>query len=126
MTEDLQEKSFVEVEFLYWRDCPSWEIVLERLRNVLRDIESEFSGKVSFKILLREVKTDEDAENLKFPGSPTIRVFGKDIDPEGEKQNIVGLTCRVYEVDGKITPTPSESFIKERIKKILSQKLVGN
>lgn len=117
----------IDIEFLYWRECPSWEIVLERLRKVVEEIEKEAREKnehLKFKVSIREIKNEREAEKLKFPGSPTIRVLGQDIDPEGEKQNIVGLTCRAYKVHGKITPTPSEEFIKERIFGIIKEKIL--
>ena len=34
---------------------------------------------------LHEVFTHEQAEELRFPGSPTIRVDGRDIDPQARR-----------------------------------------
>lgn len=43
------------------------------------------------------VETDEEAERLKFPGSPTIRVGGGDLFPEGlGPRPTWHLGCRLY------------------------------
>jgi hypothetical protein len=60
-----------------------------------------------------QVRTDEDAGRLRFPGSPTIRVDGVDVDPEGAAQMGTALTCRVYLLeDGRFSPLPSKAMIK--------------
>ncbi len=38
-----------------------------------------------------EVVTDAMAVREKFPGSPTVRVNGIDVDPEGDKQGNYGM-----------------------------------
>lgn len=116
-----KEKKKVLVEVMYWRDCPSWELALERVRKATFELEKEHNTK--FEIREVEVKDDEEAERIGFPGSPTIKVNGKDIDPEGAEKNVKGLTCRVYNIDGKFLPLPPYEFIKQRIKELsLSEK----
>ena len=65
------------IELLFWAGCPSHPEALELLRGVLdeRGIDAEID--------VHEVLTDAEAEQLRFPGSPTIRIAGRDIDPEG-------------------------------------------
>ena len=41
------------------------------------------------------VLTQEEAQTLGFPGSPTIRVDGRDVDPAGAGAR-PALTCRIY------------------------------
>lgn len=61
-----------------------------------------------------EVPTDDDAERLEFPGSPTIRVDGVDIQDPGD--NPIGLTCRVYRRrDGRVSPLPDPADIAEAL-----------
>ena len=49
---------------------------------------------------VREIRDDADAEREGFPGSPTIRVDGRDVQDPGDEP--VGLTCRVYRLrDGR-------------------------
>ncbi len=43
-----------------------------------------------------EVRTPEDAERLRFLGSPSVRVDGKDIEPGADSRKEYGLSCRIY------------------------------
>jgi hypothetical protein len=100
----------VKIEFLYWEDCPSHPQALERLRGLM-----EAEG-INAPIEMIEVLTDEQARALRFPGSPTIRVDGTDVDPEGAAQMDFALTCRIYRLeDGRISPLPSEAMIRRAL-----------
>jgi hypothetical protein len=37
------------------------------------------------------VTTDDEAEALRFPGSPTVRVWGRDVQPEVDEIGAFGL-----------------------------------
>jgi hypothetical protein len=96
-----------KIEFLYWEDCPSHAQALEVLREVMAEMGIESA------IERIEVLTDEDAARLQFPGSPTIRVGGRDIDPAGAAQMGTALTCRVYLLeDSRVSPVPSREMIR--------------
>ena len=65
---------------------------------------------------LHEVFTHEQAEELRFPGSPTIRVDGRDVDPHGAEAP-PALTCRVYRLpDGRVSPVPSREQLEEALR----------
>lgn len=99
----------MRIDFLYFEDCPSHEQALERLQKVFKEegVEAE--------IAVTKVTTDEQALDLKFAGSPTIRVEGRDIDPPLEQPNYA-LTCRTYHLeDGRISPLPSETMIRHAV-----------
>ena len=99
-----------EIEFLYWEDCPSHP----EARRLLQETMAELNLNVSVKEI--EVLTDEDAERLAFPGSPTIRVNGLDVDPAGAAQMGTALTCRVYVLEGKrYSPVPSKAMIQQAL-----------
>jgi hypothetical protein len=98
------------IEFLFWQECPSYPAALERLQAVMAEMED------SSPIEMIEVVTDADAERLAFPGSPTIRVDGIDIDPEGAAQMGTALTCRIYRLeDGRFSPLPSTKRIRRAL-----------
>jgi hypothetical protein len=66
-------------------------------------------------IEMREVQTDEEAEALRFPGSPTIRIDGRDVDPEGAKGR-PALTCRIYYLpDGRVSPVPTREQLEAAV-----------
>lgn len=58
-----------------------------------------------------KVETQEQAEREGFPGSPTIRIDGADIEPaEGEP---AALACRVYRrADGRVSPLPDPDNLR--------------
>ncbi len=62
------------VEFLWWRECPSWERALADLRAAMAE-----AGLDPDSIELREIDTEDLASREAFVGSPTIRVDGEDI-----------------------------------------------
>ena len=65
----------MHVELLYWAGCPSHAEALGLLHEVLADLG------LPPVVELHEVTSPEEAERLAFPGSPTIRVDGRDVDP---------------------------------------------
>jgi hypothetical protein len=99
----------MRVEFLYWEECPSHAEALARLRSVLHDEGLDVPVEVI------EVGTEEEAATRTFPGSPTIRINGADIQPPGD--NPIGLSCRVYRGDdGRVTPLPTVSMIRRAVR----------
>lgn len=96
----------MRIEFLYWAGCPSHPEALRRLREVL-----EGEG-VSDPIEMVRVETEEQARRLTFPGSPTIRFDGLDVQPEGLPRLRPGLTCRIYHVEGRVSPLPTREMIR--------------
>ena len=69
---------------------------------------------------LREIRDDADAEAEGFPGSPTIRVDGRDIDDPGDQP--VGLTCRVYRLaDGRISALPDPGAIATAFTRVTAE-----
>jgi hypothetical protein len=101
-----------QIQFLWWKECPSWERALAMLRE-----EMEMAGVDPASIEVTEIDTEEDADHTEFPGSPTIRIDGSDFqppDPEAPR----GLTCRVYRRrDGRVSPLPDPEDLREALAK---------
>jgi hypothetical protein len=76
------------IEVLYVPGCPNHQAAIDRLRNALR------STAIDAPIQEIAVTDDAMARQLKFPGSPTIRVDGRDV--ESNAQDSYGLACRLY------------------------------
>lgn len=91
----------MRVEVLFVPGCPNYEPALERLKRVLvsEGLDIEVHGV--------PVNTGEDATALMFPGSPTIRIDGEDVEPDGT--NALGLICRLY---ANQTGVPSEETLR--------------
>jgi hypothetical protein len=100
----------MKVELLYWDGCPSHPEALELLRSVLGEDSDHTLTTV-------EVETLDDARRLSFHGSPTIRVDGRDVDPDGAAQGQPSLSCRIYRLpDGRVSPLPTRQQIEEALR----------
>ena len=98
------------VDFLYWEACPSHDQAYERLTAALAD-----EG-VQARIKRVQVSTDQQAADLHFPGSPTIRIDGRDLQPEVAADSPPALTCRLYILeDGRPSPLPSRDMIRRAL-----------
>jgi hypothetical protein len=99
------------IELFYWEGCPSYPEALELLRSVLAGLGRDDD------VVLHEVVSQEDAESLRFPGSPTIRIDGVDIDPQGAGRAQPALTCRIYRLpDGRVSPVPGREQLEEALR----------
>ena len=104
----------MRVELLWWDGCPSWPAALAQLKGVMEELGLE-PGLVE----LREIQSDEQAEQEGFPGSPTVRVDGADI--VAANGDPVGLACRVYRLrDGRPSPTPDPADVREALERSLN------
>lgn len=91
----------MRVEVLFVPGCPNYEPAVERVKKVLA------AEALKSEIERIEVATDEAARALRFPGSPTIRINGDDV--ESDDANVAGLTCRLY---ANRTGVPSEEALR--------------
>lgn len=93
----------MRVELLYTDADPVAMAARQRLVEVL--LEDAYETPVQMVV----VNSLEDAEFLGFPGSPTIRIDGEDIDPAGVGP--VALGPRSYDDQ----PLPSAELIRAAI-----------
>ena len=75
----------VAVEILHTAQCPHWRSVGELADRVARE-----EG-ITVAISQTCVDTADEAEQRRFPGSPTVRVEGVDLQPEAESLEAFGL-----------------------------------
>jgi hypothetical protein len=96
----------MRIELLHWSACPSTPEAQELLAEVLAE------RGLDVEVHVREVTSQEEAERLTFPGSPTIRVDGRDVDPAGAAGRAM-LACRIYHLpDGRVSPVPSREQLE--------------
>ena len=103
----------MDIQFLYFEDCPSHDEALQRLREVLQEEGIDAS------IEMIKVETEAQAQEHRFVGSPTILIDGHDIVslPVGTHY---GLACRAYTLeDGRISPLPSREMIRKAVYSVL-------
>jgi hypothetical protein len=100
----------MEIEILYFDACPTYKATQKTLREVIaaEDIDAG--------IKLVAVNTDREAQQLRFPGSPTIRVDGRDLFPvPGRAQYALG--CRMYATPEGLKGSPTVEMLKDALTK---------
>ena len=98
----------MRIEILYFDGCPTYEAAEKTLRDVFADKGLEAD------VELVAVNTDEEARRLRFPGSPTIRVAGKDLFPTEEREDW-RLGCRIYATPEGLRGSPTAEMLKEAL-----------
>ena len=91
----------MKIEVLYVLDCPHYPAAMAELKSVLA-IE-----RVSAPITEVLVANARMAETLKFRGSPTIRINGRDIAGDSDLQHFA-VSCRFYPGQKQPGVPPSE------------------
>lgn len=97
----------MRVELLYWDGDPNYMTARQRLVEVL--VEDAFETPIQ----MIAVNSQEDAELLAFPGSPTIRIDDTDIHPAGIGE--IGLGMRRYPSDDDADGPLSEALPGKRL-----------
>jgi hypothetical protein len=82
----------MRVELLYWDEDPDYMRTRQNLVEVLTEDAFETP------IQMVAVGSEADAALLGFPGSPTIRIDGRDVHPESADR--IGLHLRRYPAEG--------------------------
>jgi hypothetical protein len=94
----------MKVEVLYVVECPSHPAAVKLVRDVLA------AEGVSADIHEVLVKDEGMANELKFCGSPTIRINGRDVAEDLQKQRSYALSCRLYHGSKQIGLPPTEAI----------------
>jgi hypothetical protein len=93
----------MRIEVLYVPDCPNYTLAVDRVKTILasESLQVEVSG-----IL---INSETEAQALQFPGSPTIRINGSDVEPE---QRAPSLFCRLH---ANRSGVPSEAVLRAAV-----------
>ena len=95
----------MRVEVLYFDGCPTYRAAEETLRGVLAQEGAEAEAE------LVTVNTDEEAQRLRFSGSPTIRVDGEDLFPVPDRAGYA-LGCRMYATPEGLKGSPTATMLR--------------
>jgi hypothetical protein len=102
----------LDIELLWWEGCPSTEKARAAVEEALSDL-----GLDGAPVRMREIRTDGDARDAGFVGSPTILIDGVDPVPAAAGEPI-GLSCRVYRRrDGRVSPIPDPDDLREALRR---------
>ena len=75
----------MRVELLVALGCPAREATEKVLGKILQELAPGSTIETTV------IDTAEEAVALKFPGSPSVRINGRDIEPEADKSLNYGL-----------------------------------
>jgi hypothetical protein len=97
------------VEILYFEGCPNHEgarALVERVAAELR-VEPEID--------LVDVPDADAATRLRFLGSPTVRVDGRDVEPGAEERGDFVFSCRIYRDQHGFSGQPDAGWVREAL-----------
>lgn len=96
----------MNIDLLYFDDCPNWKIVDERLAVIAAE-------RPDLTVTHHLVETAEEAERRSFHGSPSILLDGVDLFADADAG--VGLSCRVYQTSDGPAGAPTAEQLRRAI-----------
>lgn len=95
-----------DIELLWFSDCPNHEAARALLREVVAEVAPESA--------IHDIDATDPgvAELLRFPGSPTIRVDGQDVQPGFEDPADYTPRCRLYWTEQGLARIPPRTWIE--------------
>jgi hypothetical protein len=97
------------IEVLYVEHCPCVSAALSLVQRVCAKLGIDAEVRT---ILITDQAT---AERVRFPGSPTVRVGGRDVEPGVEPAGEYTLECRLYRHEHRLAGYPQERWVREAL-----------
>lgn len=99
----------MRIELLWFEGCPNHEAAEAMLRDALtrRGID----------VPIRRVRVDDEetGKTVMFPGSPTIRIDGVDIEPDWTPCDDCTPRCRVYFTGSRLQGLPEREWVERAL-----------
>ena len=107
------------IEFLWFADCPNHPAARELLKDVVARDAPEAE--------IRDVDATDPAvaERVRFPGSPTIRIDGVDVQPGFEDPADYSPRCRIYWTPSGLARIPAREWIEGALRRQSSRSVTG-
>jgi hypothetical protein len=106
-TDQLRRRPVIEV--LYVQDCPHYPGTLALVERVRAELAIDTELRTS--LILDQAAADQ----ARFPGSPTVRVDGHDVEPGSEPATEYTVACRLYRLEHRFAGQPEERWIREAL-----------
>jgi hypothetical protein len=97
------------VEVLYAEHCPCVSAALSLVQRVCAELG------VDAEVRAVLVTDQAAAERARFPGSPTVRVAGRDVEPGVELAGEYTLECRLYRHEHHLAGYPQERWVRDAL-----------
>jgi hypothetical protein len=99
-----------KVELLWFGGCPNHEDARRLLHDVLADVAP------GTPVADIDASDPEVAARLRFAGSPTIRIDGRDVDPRFSDPGDYTPRCRIYWTVSGLRGLPERAWIEAALK----------
>ena len=106
------------VELLVVSGCPGTELAVARIREATEALGIE----TNLRFII--VEGERLAQELGFPGSPTVRGGGREVADDAEEsagvgpnERTVGVSCRLYSDGDKVEQAPPLAWIQAALAK---------
>ena len=97
------------IDVLYVQDCPHYPATLAMVERV----QAELGIDADLQSTL--VVDQAAADQARFPGSPTVRVDGHDVEPGSEPATEYVVGCRLYRLEHRFDGQPEERWVREAL-----------
>jgi hypothetical protein len=97
------------IEVLYVEGCPNYRGAL----GLVERVRAELSIDAELRTTL--IRDQVAAEQARFPGSPTVRVDDRDVEPGSEPPAEYTLACRLYRLQHRFAGQPEERWVREAL-----------
>lgn len=94
------------VQLLYLPDCPNYPPTRELIEQTGRELG------IDVDLELIAINDDESARRLGFLGSPTVRVDGRDVEPDARERTDIALSCRIYRTKRETRGYPDRDLLE--------------
>ena len=105
----------MKIEVLYFAGCPNHLPAMEIVRETLSSLDRQ--GEIH----QTEIRTQAEAETMRFVGSPSIRIDGADIEPLARVAKTFGLSCRTYLHGSQRGGLPSREQLRMAIEETIRE-----
>ena len=97
------------IDVLYVEHCPNVTAALALVQRIAAELALDVEVRTTM------ISDQAATERARFVGSPTVRVNGRDVDPEGEQGAEYTLECRLYWHEHRLAGYPKERSVREAL-----------
>ena len=105
----------MKIELLWFDDCPNHS----NAEAILQEVVAALG--VNDTITRIEVPDAETGRRVRFPGSPTIRIEGKNVEPGSETDGEFNPRCRLYSTANQLTGLPERAWLVDAVSAALDR-----
>jgi hypothetical protein len=99
------------IEVLYVQDCPHYRETLAMVERVRAELGIDAELRTTL------IADQAAADEARFPGSPTVRVDGRDVEPGSEPATEYLLGCRLYRLEHRFAGQPEERWVRQALQR---------